>query len=350
MKVLVTGASGFIGSRLCAALAARGYSVRAMYRRETAPPELAALASPAGGAAAAGGPGPGRVELFRADLADEARALEAVLGMDAVIHAAALASDWGPLELFIRQNYDATVRLLEAARDAGARKFVYVSSAQVHGYGAHVDTTERGPYYPLKYPYQITKAMAEEYVLAQNSPSFATVAIRPCNVYGPGDHTSTYPMLDAVLAGYFGYLGPGEALTCPVYIDDLCEGTIAALERDEAAGEAILLTDGMRVRWKDYAGAFYRAVGSRKGPRSLPRPLAYAAAAAMTATARAARSRKRPLLTMYVVEQGSRDFHFSNEKARGLLGFEPKVFYEEGIALTANAYIREKAAAKEERA
>jgi 2-alkyl-3-oxoalkanoate reductase len=346
MKALVTGASGFIGSRLCAVLAAKGYSVRAMYRRETPPPELSALASPAGGGAAAGG----RVELFRGDLEDEARVAEAVLGMDAVIHAAALASDWGPLELFIRQNYDATARLLEAARDAGARRFVYVSSAQVHGYGSHVDTTERGPYYPLKYPYQITKAMAEEYVLAQDSSAFGTVAIRPCNVYGPGDHTSTYPMLDAVMAGYFGYLGPGEALTCPVYIDDLCEGIAAALESAEASGEAILLTDGMKVRWKDYAAAFYEAVGSRRGPRSLPRPLAYAAAAAMTAAARAARSRKRPLLTLYVVEQGSRDFHFSNEKARSLLGFEPRVFYEEGIALTANAYIREKAGAKEERA
>jgi 2-alkyl-3-oxoalkanoate reductase len=345
MNILVTGASGFIGSHLCAALAARGDAVRAMYRRAVAPPELAALAGDAAGG--------GRVELFNGDLSDEARVLEAVLGMDAVVHVAALASDWGPLELFIAQNYDATARLLEASREAGAGKFLFISSAQVHGYGNHVDTTERGPYYPLKYPYQVTKAMAEEYVLAQNSSSFRTLAIRPCNVYGPGDHTSTYAMLDAVASGFFGYLGPGEALTCPVYIDDLCAGILSALGCEDAAGQAIILTDGMKVRWKDYAAALYRAAGSRKRPVSMPRPLAYAAAAVLTGAAKAARSPKRPLLTMYVVEQGSLNFHFSNEKARELLGFEPRVFFEEGVVLTANAYISEKAAkaaAREERA
>jgi 2-alkyl-3-oxoalkanoate reductase len=347
MNVLVTGASGFIGSHLCAALADRGCAVRAMYRRRTAPPELASLAGEG-----RAGTAPGRVELFQGDLGDEAKVVEAVLGMDAVIHSAALASDWGSLELFLEQNYDATVRLVEAAREAGAREFLYVSSAQVHGYGNHVDTTERGPYYPLRYPYQVTKAMAEEYVLAQNSRSFRTLAIRPCNVYGPGDHTSTYTMLDAVLAGYFGYIGPGEALTCPVYIDDLCAGILAALEREDAAGQAIILTDGMKVRWKDYARALYSALDSKRRPVSLPRPLAYAAAAVLTGAAKAVRSGKRPLLTMYVVEQGSRNFHFSNEKARDLLGFEPRIFFEEGVVRTAEAYIRDrssKKAYKEER-
>jgi nucleoside-diphosphate-sugar epimerase len=160
-------------------------------------------------------------------------------------------------------------------------------------------------------------------------------------------------MLDAVLAGFFGYLGPGEALTCPVYIDDLCAGILSSLDCADAAGQAILLTDGMKVRWKDYARALYAALGSSKRPRSLPRPLAYAAAGALTLAAKAARSVRRPLLTMYVVEQGSRDFHFSNEKARALLGFEPRIFFEEGLARTADAYIKERtdrAADKEERA
>ncbi len=346
MKILVTGASGFIGSHLCAALAAQGDDVRAMYRRRTPPPALAALAEGGQGDDARAGtvPGRGRVELFRGDLSDPGRVAEAVAGVDAVIHSAALASDWGDLELFIEQNYDATVLLLEAAREAGARRFAYISSVQVHGYGNHVGTTERGPYYPLKYHYQVTKAMGEEYVLAQNSGSFRTTAIRPCNAYGPGDYTSTYPMLDAVRSGVFGYLGRGEALTCPVYIDDLCEGILAALDCDEASGEAIILTDGDKVRWRDYSAALYKAAGSRGRPLSMPRPLAYAAAAVLTSVARAARSERRPSLTMYVVEQGSRNFHFSNEKARALLGFEPRIFFEEGLARTAEAYIKDRAA------
>jgi len=342
-RVLVTGASGFIGTHLCAALAARGDSVRALYRRKEPPAELKGLA-----AANPAGSGEGEVELFNADLADQGRIRESVEGIDSVIHAAAIAYDWGSLELFLETNYDATVNLLETAREAGTRKFVYISSAVVHGFGPHVDTTEDGPYYELKYPYQITKRMTEEYVLAQNAPGFAVTAIRPCNVYGPGDRTSTYAMYDAILHGVFGYIGSGSALTCPIFIDDLCAGVLAALDSPDSAGEAILLSDGMRVAWRDYARVMFDAVGSRKKPASLPTPLAYAAAATMTAAAKALGAKSAPPLTLYRVEQGSQDYHFSNAKARALLGFEPKVYFEEGLALTAEAYLKERAA-KEKR-
>jgi nucleoside-diphosphate-sugar epimerase len=332
-KILVTGASGFIGSHLCSALIARGDSVRALYRRKEAPGKLCLLAENSGG----------RLELFNADLSDEKRVREAVAGVGAVIHAAARASDWGSLDLFIKDNYDATVLLLESARDAGAGTFLYFSSAVVHGFGPHVDTTEKGPFYPLKYPYQITKMMTEEYVLAQNADGFRTTAIRPCNVYGPGDYMSTYSMLDAIMKGIGGYIGSGRALTCPIYIDDLCAGTLAALDAPAAAGEAILLTDGMKVSWKDYSRAMLDAVGSKARQLGLPRPVAYAAAWIMTVIAKATRSEARPTLTSYVVEQGSQDYHFSNAKARELLGFEPKVFYREGLALTAQAYLADRA-------
>ena len=338
-KILVTGASGFIGSHLCAALAARGDTVRALYRRREAPPELRAIEERH----------EGRVELFNADLGDAKRTREAVAGVGAVIHAAALASDWGSLELFMAANYDATVSLLEAAREAGAKDFIYISSAQVHGYGNHVDTTERGPYFALKYPYQITKAMTEEYALAQDSASFRVTAIRPCNVYGPGDHTSTYSMFDAIMKGVGGYIGSGSALTCPIYIDDLCDGVLAALDAPIAGGQAILLTDGMKVTWKNYSRAMLDAVGSKARQLGLPKSLAYAAAGMLTMAAKAGRSDKRPTLTAYVVDQGSRNFHFSNAKARDILDFEPKVFYEEGLVLTARAYLEDREKRKEHR-
>ena len=333
--ILVTGASGFIGTHLCAALAARGEAVRALYRREEAPAELLALAVEGGS-----------VELFKADLADEFRVREAVSGADTVIHAAALASDWGALDVFMKANFDATVSLLEAAREAGASTFVYISTAAVHGFGPHVGTTEAGPYYALRHPYPITKLMAEEYVLAQNARGFRTTAIRPCNVYGAGDRMSTYRMFDAIMDGIFGYIGSGNALTCPLYIDDLCEGVLAALDRGETGGEAILLSDGQKVSWKDYARAMFDAVGSRKKPTSMPKSIAFAAAWLMTALARALRSPLRPALTMYAVEQASVDYNFSNGKARELLGFEPRVFYKKGLARTARAYLEDRSPAR----
>ncbi len=334
--VLVTGASGFIGGHLCAALAARGDRVRALYRRRIPPPALAALAEAP----------KSRVSLLNGDLCDSACLAGVVEGVDAVLHVAALASDWGPYESFKRENYDATAALLAAAEGAGVKTFVYFSSAVVSGFGPHVDSTEEGPYHPLKYPYQITKRLAERHVLDRNRSGFKTIALRPCNVYGPGDLTSTYRMYEAILSGLFGYIGSGEAYTPPIYIDDLCAATLSALDRPEAAGEAIILTDGQKVSWKSYAEVMFGAVGSTKRPTSLPEPLAFAAARAMTGAALLFRSRRAPPLTLYRVEQASQHYHFSGEKARRLLGFEPTVFYREGLERTAEAFLAERAARK----
>lgn len=109
--VLVTGASGFLGAKLCAALAGRGRRVRALYRRPAPPPELAALEARG-------------VELVRGDLACPEAAALAVTGAQSVIHAAALASDWGPEALFRAANVDATRTLLGAAGKAGCSTFV----------------------------------------------------------------------------------------------------------------------------------------------------------------------------------------------------------------------------------
>ena len=327
--VLVTGASGFLGSHICAALVARGDTVRALYRRREPPAALRELPAD-------------RVELFPADLSDPARVREAVAGVEAVIHSAALAADWGPYDLFKRHNVDATVTLLDAAEAAGCRRLVFISSAVVHGFGVHVDSTEDGPYYPLRYPYQQTKKLAEDLALALNRDAFRVTAIRPCNVYGPGDRTSTYAMYAAILDGTFGYIGGGEAYTCPIYIDDLCRGVLAALDRPEAGGEAIILTDGEKVRWRDYVQVMFEAAGTAKRPVNLPKAFAFAAAGVMPGAAKLLRSTCAPALTLYRVEQGSRHYHFSNAKARRLLGFEPRVFYREGLRRTAEAYLAER--------
>ncbi len=332
-KILVTGASGFLGTHLVRALATRGESVRAFFRRKTPPDELVELSERHRGG----------VELFRGDLGDEERVRESLKGIDAVIHTAALAIDWGPLDLFMKANYEATVNLIQASRETGVENFLYISSAVVHGFGPHVDTNEEGPYYPLKYPYQITKKMTEEYVLGKDEPGFKVTALRPCNVYGPGDRTSTYAMYEAIMKGVFGYVGSGDALTCPLYIDDLCAGTLAALDCSKAAGEIILLTDGMKVSWKDYCRVMFEAVGSGKKPVGLPAPLAMLSSRILEFGSRLIGSTKAPPLTTYRVEQASQNYHFSNAKAEKLLGFKPTIFYEEGLGRTAEAFLRERA-------
>ncbi|TFG83189.1 MAG: NAD-dependent epimerase/dehydratase family protein [Spirochaetales bacterium] len=330
-RILVTGASGFLGRHFCRDLLERGYRVRAVHRRADPPAELLTLADEG-------------LELVRLDLHAPGASTVACEGIDMVLHAAALAYDWGPFDAFRKANVDLTASLLEAAERAGCADFIFMSSAAVHGFGPHEDTTEDGPFHELRYPYPITKLMAENLVRSRNRPGFRTVAVRPCNVYGPDDETSTYEMYRAILGGSFGYIGNGSSYTCPIYVDDLCEGVARVLACDGLGGEAIILTDGMKVSWKAYTEAMFAALRSRKRPLAVPVPLAFAAAGAMSLGARVLRSAKAPPLTRYRVEQVASHYHFSNEKARRVLGFEPRIFFLEGLRLTAEAYLRSRGA------
>ncbi len=327
--IVITGASGFLGRHLCAFFSHLGYQVRAVYRRSQAPLELQLLAQQG-------------VELMNLDLSIAGSTDLACKGMDIVLHSAALAYDWGPYELFKKANVDITDSLLDSAQRAGCGNFIYISTAAVHGFGIHENTTEDGPFYPLRYPYPITKLIAEKRVLACNRPGFRAVAVRPCNVYGPGDVTSTYTMYEAILEGTFGYIGSGAAYTCPIYIDDLCEGVRLMVENDHLGGQVVLLSDGCKVRWRDYVQTMYHAVGSSRHPVSLPIPLAFTAAGVMGFGAKVLHTVKAPPLTRYRVEQAAHHYHFSHDKAKKLLGFEPKTFYEEGLGLTAEAFLRDR--------
>jgi 2-alkyl-3-oxoalkanoate reductase len=329
VKVLVTGASGFVGGWVARALVARGDGVRAVYRRSTMPDHLVRLA--ACGA-----------EVIRQDLETEGEADAAVRGMDAVIHAAARTGDWGTAALFREQNLEMTVRLADAALRAGCRCFVYVGSVAVHGFGPHVDSTEEGPYYPLIHPYQVTKKMAEEYVLSRNGPSCRTTCIRPGLVYGPLDTTTLYRLLDAQRLGVRGTLGGGRSLTCPVYVEDLVEAVLLGLGQERSAGEVFDITGGERVTWRELLDHAAALQGLR--PRlDLPIPVARAAAAVLEAVfgfLGIPASAKMPPVTRYRVEQLAYDYHFSIAKARRLLGYEPRTAWQEGVRRTVDAFLR----------
>jgi len=328
-KVLVTGASGFIGGWTARGLAERGYAVRALYRREVPPASLEALA--AGGA-----------EVQRRDLSRPGEGREAVRGVDAVVHAAALASDWGDPHAFRRQNVTVTKRLLEEARAAGCRVFVFIGSISVHGFGPHVQTTEKGPYYPLLNPYQRTKKEAEEAVLAANAPGFRTTVLRPADVYGPGDTTTFYRLLEAQGRGVRGTLGGGLHLASVVAVEDLVQAIALALECEASGGEAFNISSGEPNTWRQLLGYTASLLGVRPWfelPLFLARPLAVL----LTAVYGFLGIREDPPLTLYRVEHVAYDFDFSIEKAQSVLGFAPAVAWQEGLARTVEAYRAERA-------
>ena len=233
MRVVVTGAAGFIGSTLSEALVAAGHEVVGLdafidyYPRPMKEANLAGLIEAPGFRFA-------EVDLRTDDLDPW------LDGAEAIVHEAAMAGlmrSWTDLELYTSCNILATNRLIDAARRAGVRRFVLASTSSVYGTEAVGD--EDRPLEPSS-PYGITKLAAEKLVLANVAlHGFPATIVRYFSIYGPRQrpdmayHLFTEAMLDRRPITVFG---DGEQTRSNTYIDDAVDGTLRALERGAVGG------------------------------------------------------------------------------------------------------------------
>ncbi len=233
MRILVTGAAGFIGSTLAEALVAEGHEVVGLdafipyYPRAVKERNLAGLHETPGFTFA-------EADLRTADLDPW------LDGVEAVIHEAAMAGlmrSWTDLELYASCNVLATNRLIEAATRAGVQRFVLASTSSV--YGREALGAEDQPLEPSS-PYGITKLASEKLVLAHITASgLPATIVRYFSIYGPRQrpdmayHLFTEAMLDGRPITVFG---DGEQTRSNTYIDDAVRGTILALQRGAVGG------------------------------------------------------------------------------------------------------------------
>ena len=323
-RVLVTGASGFVGGQLVEYLLDCGNAVRAVYRRKLVPTYLERQKNRS-------------VELVRRDLAGADDLADLVRGCSHVVHAAAKVADYGPRDEFRAINVRATENLISAAVDTGCERFLFVGSIAVHGFGNHLGSVEEGPYYPLRSSYQKSKLDAENVVREYGSRLPITI-LRPGLVYGPGDTTTLGPLFELLASGKLPMLRGFDHGNCPIYIDDLVAAIEKALICDDARGEVFNIVSGEKVSLREAiefaAKRFDRSLPSYNVPMWAARTLASAAEFASFVTG----YRFRPPLTRYLASQLSHDFYFSPEKARRVLGFNPRVSWQDGIAASVDAF------------
>ncbi len=327
MKILVTGASGFIGGHVCEDLHGRGHRIRALVRRADPPAHLLALDD---------------VEIARGDLTDSGDVDRMVHGMDAIVHAAGKVNDWGRLREFVSLNHDATKNLLETGRRGGVETFLYLSSVAVQGFGSHVESTEEGPYYPVRSAYSVSKKMAEDLVLSQNAPGFKTTAVRPGNVYGPRDRATFFNIFRYLERGLMGYVDRGRHLTTIVSIDNLVDGVVKALERPESGGRALIVCDPVKLTWRDLQEYICSLLGVRSGWLNGPAWSSYLLAYLCAGAYHLVGARSSPPLTPYRVRHVAKDYHFVSDLAQRLIGYEPAVDWREGMRRAVEAYQQDK--------
>ncbi|MFH1038298.1 MAG: NAD-dependent epimerase/dehydratase family protein, partial [PVC group bacterium] len=262
---------------------------------------------------------------------------EVVRCFDAVIHTAARSSDWGDYDSFYRANVEGTVNLLRASVAGGVRRFIHFSSTVIYGFGGNRLTGEDHPPAPFNHPYCLTKAEAEEECLRFRD-RIHLVILRPSNVFGPSDLTTTYPLLTALRKGMPAFPAGGRYLTSPCYVDNLVAATVLALGAGCPSGEAFNISDGGDLTWKEFLGLFAAELGVKPPRVALPTGLLFPAAALLEKLYVCCGSSRPPLITPYRIAQVAADYSFSIEKARKMLGYQPPVTTEEGVRRSVEWY------------
>lgn len=331
MKVLVTGANGFIGSNLCKRLVESGAEVHALVRKTSDLHFLENL----------------DLQLHYGDIGDETGLSKILQGIEKVFHVAGLAADWGPYALFDRINYKGTQNVARAAGNAGVKRFVYISTVAFHGFGKQNVTEEMPPAKNL-IPYAETKYKAEQWLweYSKQSPMEIT-AVRPGNVFGINDRTFISKYIDALLQGKFAEINHGRSKTCPVYVENLIDIILLVSNEKKAAGEAYLATDGLDICWHQFNTSLARHLEVELPKTSIPYGLALAAAKSYYTIHRLLGIKSEPFLTPYRINNGGKDYHFSIQKLKSHFGYTPAVDFEEAMQRTVKWYhTKEKKAAK----
>ena len=319
MRVLVTGASGFLGRAVAAAVRDAGHEVRTFQRRAS---------------------GVAGVEEQRGSMADAAAVRRAVDGVEAVVHLAAKVSLAGDPADFTRVNVDGTRILLEAARAAGVRRFVHVSSPSVVHTGASIagdDAAHASPEH-ARGDYARTKAAAELLALDADVPGFAVVAVRPHLVWGPGDEQLVGRIVDRARRGRLPLLDSGAALIDTCYVDNAASAMVAALDRaEDVHGRAYVVTNGEPRPVADLLAGICTASGVPAPRLHVPAGVARAAGSLVEAVWRVRPGSDEPPMTRFLAEQLSTSHWFDQRRTRADLHWTPTVTIDEGLRRLAAA-------------
>lgn len=314
MKIFITGGSGFVGSAIIARLKDQ-HELFAMSRSERSATKAKELGA----------------EPILCNLDNIGP--EHLEDIEVVIHAAAYVEPWGKFKYFWEPNVEGTRRMLKAAREAGVKRFIHVSTESVLFHGQDMDDIDETYPYPAKspFPYSETKKEAEKLALAANVPGeFTTLSLRPRLVWGPGDTTILKNLCQLVDKGDFRWINKGQALTSTCYIENYAQAIELALEKGRG-GEAYFITDDEIVSVRSLVDQLLGSTGRKASNKNLGYGFARVAAWGIEGVWKLLGIKKQPPVTRFSVAIIACNCTIRIDKAKKELGYQPEFSIASGM-------------------
>jgi nucleoside-diphosphate-sugar epimerase len=324
MRVLVTGGTGFTGTALVKRLIEQGHSVVGLDYKEG----LECDVLRAHGA-----------RIVIGSVTDEQTVERSMKGVELVFHLAAAFRELNkPDSFYDKVNVGGTRVVLAAARRHGVRKLIYCSTCGVHGNVDHPPANEDAPIQPADY-YQRTKYQAEPLVTRETGQGLETVILRPAAIYGPGDPERFFMIFKRVSEGTFPMFGSGRTLYHPLYIDNLIDAFLLCMPPGAGNGGVYLIADQDYYPIEEIVRAVARALDV---PVRIPHyPVLPVVALGHIVEKACKPFGLPPPIFPRRVDWYRQNRAFDISRAKGELGYVPRVQLDEGLRRTAIWY-REK--------
>jgi nucleoside-diphosphate-sugar epimerase len=318
LKAYVTGGSGFVGGHLLRRLKRDGHPVTALARSEGSAARVGSLGASA----------------HRADLSSPGELERGLRGVEVVFHCAAVVGSHVDPDEAMRVNVEGTRNIVEAARDAGVRRFVHLSTESVLIDGRPLDGIDES--YPVPERghlsvYAATKAEAERIVLAANGDHLETIALRPRLIWGPEDGTWLPGLIEKVDSGMFRWVDNGSHLVSTCHVHNVVQAMVLAIDAG-TPGSAYFVTDGAPRPFREFATAYLATAGVEVPDGSVPGWVMRAAGAALEALWRALPTRSDPPINRVEAYMVSHPQVFDDSAARRDLGYVPVITIDDGLA------------------
>ena len=323
MEIVITGGNGLLGRHLVQALQERGDRVRVL----ALPAEDTSWLEERG------------ITVYRGDICVTETLIAPMRAVDGVLHLAGMMGVWRPLEDYHAVNVTGTENVCRAALVAGVRRLVHVSSWTVYGMALGRPAHEDFPLRPFQEPYAITKAegdkLVQRMIIEDHLPA---VIVRPGTFFGPGDQLHFGRMADRVRARKGVIVGSGRNALPFVYVTDVVQGILLALDREHAVGQAYNITTDRPLTQEEFLRAIAQELGARPPRVHVPYRALYAAGYAAERLATVTHSQHQPVVTRLGVKLFGTDNRHAIDKAQRELGYRPQVAAREGVRLAAVWY------------